>query len=60
MKTRDVLTLIGGIMLGVGTFTLRQDVPKWAWWTANFGTIIGPILMSVRAMTAGSEKSGLQ
>jgi len=56
MKTRDYITLTGGIMLGLGTFTLNQDVPKLVWWAANFATIIGPVLMSARAMTAGGEK----
>ena len=55
MKARDYITMAGGIILGLGTFTLQQDVPKWAWWAANFATIIGPVLMSVRAMTARNQ-----
>ena len=41
MKARDYITMAGGIILGLGTFTLQQDVPKLAWWAANFATIIG-------------------
>lgn len=56
MKARDYIALSGGLLLALGTFTLQQDVPKWAWWAANFATIIGPMLLSARAVTAGIKR----
>lgn len=52
---KNLLAVIGSFCAGFGGLIIVSDVPKWAWWCGQAMVILGPILMSSRALKSLSS-----
>lgn len=56
MDTRNLLTIIGAFLTGFGALVIKAEVPSWAWWVGQGMVVLGPLLMSARAVMAGQQQ----
>lgn len=55
MKTRDILTLIGGICLALGPQLVNAAQARWEWHVGTILTSIGGVLVGSRAIGNKNE-----